>query len=166
MHSFDRTSYLKRALLAVALVCAIFAGATRPASAFLDKTRFLAHLGVAYFAFHHWVLKPYEAGDFAQGAPHRLATMAKGGLALLFAVHEIHVSEKIAQHSKDPLLQKLNAGLGSLTSSFESVGQRLKSGTAAAQDINSLQGQTNQLNSTATAAGAPIKDVPAAIPGT
>jgi hypothetical protein len=165
MSSFDRTSLWKRSLLAAVLVCAIFAGATRPASAFLDKTRFLAHLGVAYFAFHHWVLKPYEQGSFAQGAPHRTAAIVKGGVALLFAVHEIHVSEKIAQHSKDPLLQKLDTGLASLTSSFESVGQRLKSGTADTQGIDMLQGQTNQLNSTATASGAPIKDVPATIPG-
>jgi hypothetical protein len=33
-------------------------GAASPSSAFLDKTRFVAHLGVAYFAFHHWVLLP------------------------------------------------------------------------------------------------------------
>lgn len=166
MQLFGSTSFWKRSLIAIALMCAIFAGATRPASAFLDKTRFLAHLGVAYFAFHHWVLKPYEAGDFAQGAPHRTKDLVKGGLALLFAVHEIHVSEKIAQHSKDPLLQKLDAGLGSLTGSFESLGRRMKSGTADPQGITQLQGQTTQLNSAATAAGAPIKDVPAAIPGT
>ncbi len=37
---------------------ALFVSAARPAHAFLDKTRFVAHLGVAYFCFHHWVLKP------------------------------------------------------------------------------------------------------------
>lgn len=50
----------KRILITLALVLAMLAGAVRPAPAFLDKTRFLAHLGIAYFVFHHWVMKPYS----------------------------------------------------------------------------------------------------------
>jgi hypothetical protein len=141
-------------------------GATRPAPAFLDKTRFLAHLGVAYFVFHHWVMKPYEQGAFAGGAPHRTAALVKGGVALLFAVHEVRVSEKIAHNSKDPLLQKLDAGLAGLTSSFASVGERMKSGQFNAGDLQQLTTQTGSLQSTAQANGTTIKDVPAAIPGT
>lgn len=155
---------MKRLILALSLVLAIVAGATRPASAFLDKTRFLAHLGVAYFAFHHWVLKPYEQGNFASGAPHRTASLVKGGVALLFAVHEVHVAEKVAAHSKDPLLQKLNGGLAGLIGSFSSIGQRMKAGQFTTSDLQQLTSQTGSLQSQAQAGGATIKDVPATIP--
>jgi hypothetical protein len=157
---------MKRLFIGSLLVLALVTGATRPAPAFLDKTRFLAHLGVAYFAFHHWVLKPYEQGDFASGAPHRVKALVKGGVALLFAVHEAHVAEKVAAHSKDPLLQKLNAGLGGLIASFTSVGERMKSGQFNAGDVQQLDTQTGSLQSAAQANGTTIKDVPAAIPGT
>lgn len=156
----------KRVVLSTALVFAMLVGAFAPASAFLDKTRFLAHLGVAYFVFHHWVMHPYQQGAFAQGAPHRTAAIVKGGVALLFAVHEIHVSEKIAQKSKDPLLQKLDAGIAGLENTFASVGQRMKSGQFNPQDVSSLGSQTGAVDSTAAANGAQIKDVPVAIPGT
>lgn len=156
----------KRIVLAFTLAIAMAAGAFAPAPAFLDKTRFLAHLGVAYFAFHHWVMKPYEQGAFANGAPHRTAALVKGGVALLFAMHEVKVSEKIAQHSKDPLLQKLDAGLAGLTGSFASIGQRMKSGQWNPQDATALDQQTTQIKSNAASNGMNIKDVPAAIPGT
>jgi hypothetical protein len=111
-------------------------------------------------------MKPYEQGAFAGGAPHRTAALVKGGVALLFAVHEVRVSEKIAHNSKDPLLQKLDAGLAGLTSSFASVGERMKSGQFNAGDLQQLTTQTGSLQSTAQANGTTIKDVPAAIPGT
>jgi hypothetical protein len=157
---------MKRVFIGALLVFALVAGATRPAPAFLDKTRFLAHLGVAYFAFHHWVLKPYEQGDFASAAPHHVKALVKGGVALLFAVHEVHVAEKVAAHSKDPLLQKLNAGLAGLIASFTSVGERMKAGQFNAGDVQQLDSQTGSLQSAAQANGTTIKDVPAAIPGT
>ncbi len=156
----------RRIAVTGALALAIVAGAMSPAPAFLDKTRFLAHLGVAYFAFHHWVMNPYREGDFAQGAPHRVAAVVKGGAALLFAVHEVHVSEKIAQKSKDPLLQKLDAGVSKLTGSFTAVGDRMKSGKFDPNNVNDLNDQTNSLSAEAAANGAKIKDVPAAVPGT
>lgn len=158
-------SLLSRAALALALVGALLVGTTRPASAFLDKTRFLAHLGVAYFAFHHWVLKPYEQGSFANGAPHRTISIAKAGAALLFAYHEAKVSQRIAEKSKDPLLQKLDSGVSSLMGTFTSVGTRMKAGQFNPSDISTLNSQTSTLQSNAAANGANIKDVPAALPG-
>lgn len=157
---------MKRVSIGVVLILAMLVGATRPASAFLDKTRFLAHLGVAYFAFHHWVLKPYDQGAFANGAPHRTAALVKGGVALLFAVHEVHVAEKVAAHSNDPLLKKLNAGAIALVGTFASVGERMKHGQFGTSDLQQLNSQTGSLQSTAQANGATIKDVPATIPGT
>lgn len=156
----------KKLAIGVALVCALNAASAYRADALLDKTRFLAHLGVAYFAFHHWVMKPYGEGAFQQGAPHRTAALVKGGAALLFAYHEVRVSQKIAERSSDPLLQKLDAGLGGLMQSFSSIGQRMKSGQFNPSDVDTLNNQTSTLSSQAAAGGAKIKDVPAAIPGT
>lgn len=159
-------SHVRRMALSAALVLALVAAAFSPASAFLDKTRFLAHLGVAYFVFHHWVMNPYRQGAFAQGAPHRTLAIVKGGAALLFAVHEIHVSEKIAQKSKDPLLQKLDAGVAGLENTFASVGRRMKGGQFDPQDVSTLDTQTGSVNQQAAANGAQIRDVPVAVPGT
>jgi hypothetical protein len=156
----------KRIAVGFALALALVAGATRPAPAFLDKTRFVAHLGVAYFVFHHWIVKPYEAGSFAQGAPHRTAALVKGGIALLFAVHEVHVAQKVAAHSKDPLLQKINGMTTGLVSTFTGVAQRMKSGQFNAGDLGSLKNVTGSIQSMAQQNGINIKDVPVAIPGT
>ena len=155
----------KKGLALGALVVALLSLSLGRADAFLDKTRFVAHLGVAYFCFHHWVLKPYQEGDFANGAPHRISTLVKGGAALLFAVHEVKVSEKIARNSPDPLLQKLDGGLTSLVGSFGAVGEKLKSGQFNPADIEGLKGLTGSVASGAAADGATIKDVPVPAPG-
>ena len=156
----------KRIVATLVLIFALVAGAFTPASAFLDKTRFLAHVGVAYFVFHHWVMNPYKQGAFAQGAPHRTAALVKGGVALLFAVHEVRVAEKIAHNSKDPLLQKLDAGVAGLTTAFASVGQKMKGGQFNPSDVDNLTNQTQSVSNDAAQNGAQIKDVPVAVPGT
>jgi hypothetical protein len=151
----------------LALAAALVASAATPSFAFLDKTRFVAHLGVAYFCFHHWVLQPYESGAMASGAPHRISTIVKGGVALLFAVHEVKVAQKIAVESKDPLLQKMDAGLVALTASFATLGQKFKSGNFSPQDVNTLKSATSDVSTQAAADGATIKDVPVpAVAGT
>jgi hypothetical protein len=155
----------KKWLFVCSLVGGIFASTVAPSSAFLDKTRFVAHLGVAYFCFHHWVVKPYEEGAFQSGAPHRISSIVKGGVALLFAVHEVKVAQKIAETSNDPLLKKLDAGVIALAGSFAAVGDKLKSGNFAPQDVQGLTSVTNLLSSQAAAGGEKIKDVPVTIPG-
>jgi len=153
-----------KSLVAGAFALALLTFSLGRADAFLDKTRFVAHLGVAYFCFHHWVLKPYQEGLFADGAPHRISTIVKGGAALLFAVHEVKVSEKIARTSSDPLLQKLDGGLTDLTSSFSTIGEKLKSGHFDPADINILKGKSDAVAAGASADGATIKDVPVPAP--
>jgi hypothetical protein len=157
-------STVKR-VVAGALLAALFALSLGRADAFLDKTRFVAHLGVAYFCFHHWVLQPYQDGLMNAGAPHRVSTIVKGGVALLFAVHEVKVAEKIAKTSPDPLLQKLDGGLNDLTSSFSSIGAKLKSGHFDPADITALKGKSDAVAAGASADGATIKDVPIPSPG-
>ena len=161
-----KTSRPMKSLIAGAFAVALLTLSLGRADAFLDKTRFVAHLGVAYFCFHHFVLKPYQDGSFASGAPHRISTIVKGGVALLFAVHEVKVSEKIAQTSKDPLLQKLDGGLMDLTNSFGAVGAKLKTGHFDPSDIDMLKGKSDAVAAGSAADGATIKDVPVPVPAT
>jgi hypothetical protein len=149
-----------RPVLIAALTLALLAGFAKPSSAFLDKTRFVAHLGVAYFCFHHWVIKPYQEGGFNDGAPHRVATIVKGGAALLFAYHEVKVSEKIAHDSNSPILHALDTKLIALGASMATVGASLKSGHFNPADIQGLSALTGSVKSDAAAAGEDIKDVP------
>lgn len=159
-----KTSRPNKSLIAGALAVALLTATLGRADAFLDKTRFVAHLGVAYFCFHHWVLKPYQDGNFANGAPHRVSTIVKGGVALLFAVHEVRVAEKIAHDSPDPLLHKLDGGLTDLTTSFSAIGTKLKSGHFDPADIAALKAKAEAVSAGAAADGAPIKDVPVPAP--
>jgi hypothetical protein len=148
-------------LLTVSLVI----GIARPSMAVLDKTRFVAHLGVAYFCFHHWVSNPYRDGKFEAGAPHRTTTIIKAGGALLFAVHEAKVSSKIAHLSKDKMLQKVAGSLDAMTNSFSTVGERFKSGKFSKSDYDSLNGSFGAMDASARASSIQVKDVPVTIPG-
>jgi hypothetical protein len=148
-----------------ALLCAAFlCGLARPSLAILDKTRFVGHLGIAYFCFHHWVSNPYREGKFVAGAPHRTASIVKAGAALLFAVHEIKVSNKIAHESKDPTLQKVSGALDNMANSFTSVGGRFKSGKFASTDMDSLTSSFSQMDSSTRASKIEVKDVPVKLP--
>jgi len=154
------TASRNRFVLGAALVLTLFVSFARPSNAFLDKTRFAAHLGVAYFCFHHWVLKPMQQGDFANGAPHRVASIVKGGAALLFAVHEVRVAERIARKSNSPLLHSLDGKIVGLATTFAAVGTALKAGHFAPDDVKGLTTSTTDVSAAAAAAGQPIKDVP------
>jgi hypothetical protein len=159
-----KTSRPNKSVIAGAFAVALLTMTLGRADAFLDKTRFVAHLGVAYFCFHHWVLKPYQEGLYANGAPHRVSTIVKGGVALLFAVHEVRVAEKISHNSPDPLLHKLDGGLTDLTESFGAIGTKLKSGHFDPADIATLKAKSEAVSAGAAADGATIKDVPIPAP--
>ena len=156
----------RQPVIALVLALALTAGVPRPSHALLDKTRFAAHLGIAYFCFHHWVSNPYREGKFVANAPHRTRSIVKAGAALLFAVHELKAAKNVAQQSKDPLLSRLSASITDMTNSFDSIGHKFKSGKFASSDIDSLNGSYTGVDSSTRAAKIPIKDVPVAIPGT
>lgn len=157
---------MKKKLLALALTLALFVGAVGPSAAIFDKTRFVTDLGVAYFAFHHWVWKPYKAGAFAAGAPHRTKALVKAGLAMLFAANRVQAANNLAHKSKSPLLQKLAGSVDSMQSAFLGLGQRLKSGNFDAKNVEDANGALGSVDAGATNAGLKVKDVPVAIPGT
>lgn len=157
---------MKRRLIALALLFTMLLGSMRPAHAIFDKVRFATDMGVAFFAFHHWVYKPYKEQAFSAGAPHRTKALVKGGAALLFSLNRLKAANKIVHNTKDPSLMKLGGMLDSLTSSFSNVGQRMKGGNFRPEDVNSIDGTVNGISSTAASSGIKIKDVPVSIPGT
>lgn len=163
MNKLLPTTDLRRVTLLATL--ALAAGPLSVSHAILDKTRFVAYLGVAYYAFHHWVLSPYKAGQFTKGSAGQIGRLAKAGLALAFAAHEVNVAEKVEHSSHDPLLQKLDSQLVALQSSFSNVGGKLKNGQLDPADIQSLDQTTSAIGQTSAASGQPIKDVAAPIPG-
>ncbi|AZI42432.1 hypothetical protein EHF33_06435 [Deinococcus psychrotolerans] len=157
------SSFRKSALLTATLVLAV--GPLSTSHALLDKTRFVAHLGAAYFAFHHWVWAPYRSGQFAAGAAGRTVKLVKGGAALLFAAHELNVAEKVAHNSNSPLLKKMDGELTKLQASFSNIGSDLKQGKFNEADLQSLNDQTQQVSSASAANGQTIRDIAAPIPG-
>lgn len=126
---------------------AIAAGPSAPAAghvsshpAFFDKTRFVLHVGFAYYAFHHWVYKPFKAGDFASGAHHRLLNLGKAALAILFTVHELKKAYKIATSSHSATLHALVAPITALVALVSKEHDKLKgceSGTQSSADTPS-----------------------------
>jgi hypothetical protein len=177
---------MKKRLLVVTLATALLAGVIAPTftgsahaaapaathsrahTAFLDKTRFLLHVGLAYFAFHHWIYNPYKAHAFAKGASGRTKAIIKAGIAALFAVHQLKVAYGIAKSSHSATLHALISPISKFMAALQAAGSRFKSNPNSYSDavVNGLNGDAGSLSSAASKAGANIKDVPATVPGT
>ena len=149
-------------LLTMVMACGILS----PSFGLLDKTRFAADMGLAFFAFRHWVYTPYKAGAFQSGAPGRTKTLIKGGAALLFAVNRVKRADTIAHNSKSPLLHKLVAPLDALQNEYTTLGQKMKGGDFDPAQVERTNGHLGDIGAGASAAGAPIKEKAEDIPGT
>ncbi len=114
------------------------------------KTKFVLHSGLAFGAFHHFIYKPYKAGNL-----HGLG-LVKAGLAGLFAYHEVKLALTDAQSS--PLLSRLVSPLTALQSKFQSLGTALKGGTVDKTAIESANTQAGVTGAASRAAGQPITD--------
>ena len=155
----------RKLVIFVALLITLCTTVLSPSFALFDKTRFVTDMGVAFFCFHHFVYKPYKAGSFATGTPHRTKALVKGGVALLFALNRVKAANKIAHNSKDPWLQGLAGSLDKMSASFASVGDKLKGGKFNAADVDGLNGTVDKVGAGAAAGGAPIKDIEVPVPG-
>lgn len=159
------TTSLRKTLVCWSLALLTAFGLVTPSHAVLDKTRFVADLGIAYYCYHHWVSTPYKTGAFAPGAPHKTKAVIKAGAALLFALNRVKAANKIAQTSKDPILHKLAGGLDSMIASVGSLGQKFKGGKMDPTDLSSLDSTFGAVTSRTSANGLEIKDKAVAIPG-
>ena len=163
---------MKRTVLAVTLMFALCAGVLAPSHAVpvsahtthahpaaFDKTRFLAHLAAGYFAFHHFVWKPYKDGKLHG---FHLLTYAKAALALLFSYHEVKKSYDIAKTSNSKTLQLLLVPMNKLADGFNALSSKVKSRHFSDSDMNNVNSMANGFQGQATKSGFGFKDASSA----
>jgi hypothetical protein len=117
--------------------------------------KFALHAGLAFGAFHRYIYKPFKAGDFAHPSTHK-AALVKGGLAALFAVHEIKIAAQDARSSK--VLSKLGAPIAALETKLGSLGTDLKAGRSNGSLIQSTNTDVTSIGSQSAASGTTIKE--------
>ena len=125
-------------------------GGTTPSHVSAPKTKFVLHAGLAFGAFHHFIYKPYKAGKL-----HGFG-LVKGGLAGLFAYHEVKLALTDAQSS--PLLSRLLSPLTALSNKLQSLGSSLKGGTVDPTAIESTNTDVSVASAASQAAGQPISE--------
>jgi hypothetical protein len=119
------------------------------------KTKFIAHAGLGFGAFHRYIYKPYRAGTFRSGAHGRLTAFIKAGLAALFIKREIRLAGLAAQ--KSPALCKLIlAPLRTVSETVQDAVTKLKGGDTSG--ITSVQGAISQVKSSAVSQGTTITE--------
>ncbi len=141
------------------------ASATQTHGAFLDKTKFIAHIGVAYYAFHHFIYLRFKNGGFQSGAKGRIGNFVKAALAGAFAYHEVRVALGIANNGNSAILGKLVSPLNSLSAGFGSLLTKLQGKSATASDFNNLNSQATSFQQMAGSKGAGFNDIPVSVPG-
>jgi hypothetical protein len=120
------------------------------------KTKFVLHAGLAFGAFHRYILKPYRAGALAKGAPGRTKALAKAGASALFAYHELKVARTDAV-CDGPRLRRLADSVSSALASLNAL-RALRAGTGLG--AIGLAGQAlDRLGGEAASGGTPIKDI-------
>jgi hypothetical protein len=132
-------------------------------SAHLPKTRFLLHAGLAFGAFHRYILKALQNGGFTAAAGSRTKTFVKAALAGAFVVREIIQMDKFA--NADKTLCKIVPNIDGVNTALSGLIAKLKGSTATATDLTSVSSTFDSLQSQAGSLGATIKDRASKIPG-
>jgi hypothetical protein len=174
-HKFVILGLLGALLLAVlAPSCAGRTSAAAPAApaatsvqthaAFLDKTRFLAHAGIAFFIIHHEYSR-YKQGYFSAGTPGRTRHLIVAAAALAIALHEAKVAYGIAQKSNSKTLHALAAPFATLGATIDTIRGKFAKGQGSADQLATLNSTADGINGTASSDGfGPIKDKTVPLP--
>jgi hypothetical protein len=125
-------------------------------SVHFDKTKFVLHAGLAYGAFHHFISTPSRAGAFHSGAPGRVGSLVKAGLAGLFVVHELKLAKQDAESS--PTLCHLVAPLDEAAAALSNISGKLRTGSASDQELNDVTGKIDSTQQGAGQAGVQVPD--------
>jgi hypothetical protein len=132
-------------------------------SARLPKTRFLLHAGLAFGAFHRYILKPLQAGAFSAGATSRVKSFLKAAVAGAFIIREVLQMDKFA--NADKTLCKIVPNIDGISTALSGFVAKLWGGTATAPDLSNLSSTFDTVQSQAGSLGATIKDRATKIPG-
>lgn len=111
------------------------------------KTKFVAHAGLAFGAFHRYLWKPLQAGTFRKGASGRFAAFVKGGLAALFVKREVRLAAEDAK-ANPTLCRAIAAPLAAVGDTVQAAFDKAKSGdTSGLTSVNSAIGSVEDSSS-------------------
>jgi hypothetical protein len=119
------------------------------------KAKFALHSGLAFGAFHRYILKPYRAGTFRKEAPGRTKALVKASAAALFAYHELKVARTDAV-CDGPRLRRLAESVSNALSAVNSL-RGLKTGVGLGA-IDIARQAFERLGAEAKDSGTPIAD--------
>lgn len=132
------------------------AGCQQVGTVQFDKTKFLFHASLAFGAFHHFIYKPFESGEFASGAPSRGTRLVEAGLAAVFTVHELKLAKQDAESS--PTLCKIVAPLDAAETTLSNLGNKVATGDLNSGDLGSVNNSITTAGNESAQAGIPISD--------
>jgi hypothetical protein len=158
-------SYLKRPVLLVALLACAAALALSACGSSSNSTTvgtthavvgFAAHAGLAFGAVKLFIYNPYKAGKLK--FPH-VGTLAKAGLAALFAYHEVKKARaELNGHSK---LSKLVGPLTALGTALTLLKSHLAHGDTS--QVGGVENSIGSISSQASGLGSPIHTITSGI---
>lgn len=119
------------------------------------RAKVVLHAGLAFGAFHRYILKPYRAGSFAKGAPGRTKALAKAAASAVFAYHELKVARADAI-CDGPTLRRLATSMTTALGAINSL-RALKTGAALGL-VESVAKRFDVLKSQAETGGVSIQD--------
>jgi len=101
------------------------AAAPQAQPAFLDRTRFLVDMGVAFWCIHH-VYAKYKTGYYASGEKDRTKHIIAAGVILFIAYNRLQAAYKRANESNSKTLHALVAPINALLGKTNSTATALK----------------------------------------
>lgn len=127
----------------------------------LAKTRFVANASLGAGAAYQWIVKPFKAGKFKNGADGRKFALVKAGLAGAFTYNRLKAAVNNAKG--DPLLSKAVAPMSQGIESLKGLGTKLAAGTAGAGEVGLFEKVIGGVKDAGKDAGAQVTDkVPSA----
>jgi hypothetical protein len=119
-------------------------------SGHFDKTKFATHAGLGFGAFHHFIYRPFKAGELR----HHLIT---AGAATLFTVHELKVAKRDAED--DPTLcRAVAAPLSEAAACLQRLSGSVRSGKVSGNDLDQVNGTLGQAQQGSAREGDPAPD--------
>ena len=125
------------------------------------KTRFVANASIAAGATYQWIVKPWKAGKFKNGADGRKAALVKAGLAGALTYNRLKAAVKNA--NGDPTLAKAVAPLSAGIDALKDLPGKLRKGDGVDSVAGSFDSIINSVKDAGRNAGAEVTDkVPSA----
>ncbi|MGH3856156.1 MAG: hypothetical protein ACRDR6_22245 [Pseudonocardiaceae bacterium] len=133
------------------------AGCPQVQSASFDKTKFVLHAGLGFGAFHHFIYKPFKAGEFSSGSRGRLGRLVRAGLATAFTVHELRLAKQDAE-ANPTLCRDIAAPLEAAAAKLEGLSGPIRSGQVSGSDLDQVNTSVDQAQHGSSQAGVPADD--------